>query len=765
MRSILRITKTELRILFYSPVAWLVLIVFALQAGIAFCTNFTDELRSQALGYALYTPTASVFCGLGGVVTQMLDYLYLYIPLLTMGLMSRELGSGSIKLLYSSPVSNMQIIAGKYLSMAIYCLGFVLVLLLQATLGLFAIKDAEITAVLVAVLGLYLTVCAYAAIGLFMSTITRYQVVAAIGTLVVLAVLNFIGRVGQDMDFVRDLTFWLSISGRSQTFMYGMINSADLLYFLLVIGLFLTLSVVRLQGERIRSSAFSGAWRYCVVIGIVLGLGYISSRPRMIHYYDGTSTKRNTLARESQDVVNHLDGGLTLTTYVNIFEENAYIGMPGERNWDMERFEKFMRFKPEIEFRYVYYYRPVPNQLSDERIAGLNDRQRLERICDLNDYDIDMFQPYDEIARNIDLSGENYRFVRVFERAENGRRAFLRLYEDPMRHPSETEIATALKTLYVSSPRVGFVIGHDERSIDNFGDRGYGVFARENTFRQSLVNTGFKVEKVSLTKPVDSEMDVLLISDMRKPFSLVEMENYRAYIARGGNLIVLGEPKRQDAMNPLVAPFGLRFTADPLVRPTSEFLADLVVGHYTPDFGLRSKDIATAIRYKKRLTAVGTCGVEQIADVGYNVVDCVVTDSTGVWNEHNTRNFVDEVPTLDSQYGEDEKQYSLVKYLTRTVGDREQRIFVVGDSDCIAGRELIATRNGISASNFSLIQGMFKLLSYGEFPVEPTRERPSDDEIYLTQDDSVWIKILYEWLIPGVLLVSGILILMKRRNQ
>ena len=218
-------------------------------------------------------------------------------------------------------------------------------------------------------------------------------------------------------------------------------------------------------------------------------------------------------------------------------------------------------------------------------------------------------------------------------------------------------------------------------------------------------------------------------------------------------------------MNPLVAPFGLRFTAEPLVRPTSEFLADLVIGHYTPDFGQRSKDIATAIRYKKCLTTVGTCGIEQIIDAGYNIVDCVVTDSIGVWNEHDTRNYVDEMPTLDSHCGEDEKQYSLVKYLTRTVGGREQRIFVVGDSDCISGRELVATRNGISASNFSLIQGMFKLLSYGEFPVEPTRERPSDDEIYLTQDDSVWIKILYEWLIPGMLLGSGIIILMRRRNQ
>lgn len=218
-------------------------------------------------------------------------------------------------------------------------------------------------------------------------------------------------------------------------------------------------------------------------------------------------------------------------------------------------------------------------------------------------------------------------------------------------------------------------------------------------------------------------------------------------------------------MNPLVASLGLRFTDDPLVRPTPEFLADLVIGHYTPEFGVQSKDIATAIRYKKCLTAVGTCGVEQIADVGYDIVDCVVTDSTGVWNERSTRNFVEEMPTLDPCCNEVERQYSLVKYLKRDVNSREQRIFVVGDSDCIAGSELVTTRNGIAASNFSLIQGMFKLLSYGEFPVEPTRERPSDDEIYLTQDDSVWIKLLYEWLIPGLLLMSGVVILMRRRNQ
>ena len=62
----------------------------------------------------------NVFAGWRGMFTAMQQYLYLYIPLLTMGLMSRELNSGSIKLLYSSPVTNTQIILGKYLSMMIY---------------------------------------------------------------------------------------------------------------------------------------------------------------------------------------------------------------------------------------------------------------------------------------------------------------------------------------------------------------------------------------------------------------------------------------------------------------------------------------------------------------------------------------------------------------------------------------------------------------------------------------------------------------------
>ncbi len=764
MRSILRIMKTELRVLFCSPIAWLILIVFAFQAGFEFCSQLADILRSQALGYSAYAASSRIFGGYGGVATQMLDNLYLYIPLLTMGLMSRELSSGSIMLLYSSPVSNARVIVGKYLAAMVYGLAFVAILLLEVVLCRFVVKDFDTTMVAVALLGLYLTVCVYAAIGLFMSTITQYQVVAAIGTLAVLAVLNFIGSVGQEIDFVRDVTYWLSISGRSKTFMDGMINSADVLYFLLVVLLFLALSIIRLHGERSKVSAAGSCLRYGSVVVIVLGLGYLTSRPKMIHYYDGTQTKRNTLTETSQEVVSRLEGGLTMTTYVNMLEENYYQGMPASRNYDMNRFESYIRFKPEMKIRYVYYYHRAHNAHLDARFPELDDRQRMDTLCTLNDWDADRFLPYEEVAKTVDLSGERYRFVRLIE-CENGQRVFLRIYEDTSRQPGETEISTALKTLVSPTPLVGFVTGHDERSIDNMGVRGYGLFAREVTFRYSLVNEGFRVTNISLEEPVDADVDVLVIADMRRPFSEAEMRHYTEYLSRGGNLLILGEPRRQPQMNPLLAPLGLRFTDDMLVRPVPEQLADVMVGSFTPEFGALAPSIRTAIRRGECLATASACGIEQTADAGFTTIDCAVTDSLGVWNERQTVNFVDEVPTCDPATGEIEQSYSLMKYLTREVGGREQRIVVAGDSDCFASSELNAQRSGIQSANFSLIQAVFKLMSYGEFPLEIHRVRPPDDRVYLTQAANIWLKIGYNWLLPGILLACSLTVWIRRRNR
>ena len=95
-----------------------------------------------------------------------------------------------------------------------------------------------------------------------------------------------------------------------------------------------------------------------------------------------------------------------------------------------------------------------------------------------------------------DISGENGRFVRVIT-AANGKKAFLRIYKDNHVYPYESQISTALKTLLQEAPMVGFVTGHKERSGMDMGEKGYGTFASNKTFRYSLENSGYGVREIS----------------------------------------------------------------------------------------------------------------------------------------------------------------------------------------------------------------------------------------------------------------------------
>ena len=328
MKTTIRIALAELRSLFCSPIAWLILVIFAFQSGLAFSDAIGRQIQSQAMGYGLWGATSSMFTGWMGIFPGLLGNLYLYIPLLTMGLMSREYSSGSIKLLYSSPVTNPQIILGKYLSVLVYNLALIFPLLVMAVFTGLTVKDADLPLVFSGILGIYLLICAYGAIGLFMSSITSYQVVAAMGTLAVLAALNYVGEVGQDYAFVRDITYWLSISGRAYQFIDGLICTEDVLYFLIVIVLFISLSILKLRAGRSKVSRARSWGTYTAVVAAAFLVGYLSTLPSLKFYYDCTATKSNTLTRTSQDIVKKLDGGLTITTYVNLLEPNYGSGLP-----------------------------------------------------------------------------------------------------------------------------------------------------------------------------------------------------------------------------------------------------------------------------------------------------------------------------------------------------------------------------------------------------------------------------------------------------
>ena len=764
MKTIYKIARTELQTLFYSPVAWLILIVFTFQASMVFSNTMGGQVRSQSLGYGLYNATMAVFGGWNGLFTAMQQYLYLYIPLLTMGLMSRELSSGSIKLLYSSPVTNTQIILGKYLSVMVYGLVLIAILSVFMLFSAIAIYEADIPAVLAGLLGLYLLICAYAAIGLFMSSITSYQVVAAMGTLAVLAVLNFVGGMWQDVDFVRDITYWLAINGRADEFINGLICSEDVLYFVIVVALFLFLSILRLQARRQKSTWMATTSKYIGVIVIAMLLGYFTSRPKLMCYYDATNTKLRTLTPNSQNIVGQMDGGLTITTFVNILEENYWSGLPRNRNNDLRHFKRYLRFKPEIKMKYVYYYDKAKNPDLDKAYPNLSDRERMLKRTEIWDLDSNMFLRPEEVKKLVDLEPEGNRFVRLLER-ENGEKTFLRIYDDMQRFPFETEISAAFKRLVMELPLVGFVKGHGERDCIREGDRDYNRFAQDKPFRYSLINQGFDFTEVTLDKPVPENVDIIVIADMRSALTGEEQKNLDDYIARGGNMVIAGEPRRQEVMNPIVESLGVRFMPGRLVKQSDNFQPDFIIARPTKEAD--SIAYAFGVMYRREYVATmpGCTGLEYSADKGFAITPLFVSDTVGSWNEVETTDFVDDTVRFNPAAGEVERSYPTALALSRKIGDKEQRIVVFGDADCLSNGESRIGRKDVPAANYSLISGSFFWLSHEEVPVDVRRPTPPDKKVRVSMGWMNFWKIILMGVWPASLAFWAIFIWIRRRGR
>lgn len=764
MKKIRKIALTELQTLFYSPIAWLILVLFAVQTGMTFTGALKGMLQVEMMGQHFADLTM-----LGFRLKDMLEYLYLYIPLLTMGLISRELNSGSIKLLYSSPVSNAQIILGKYLSMMVYGLALTGVVAVFAVFGVFVIKDVDIPVLITGLTGIYLLICVYAAIGLFMSCLTSYQVVAAIGTLAILSGLNYISHVWQSIAFVRDITFWLSISGRTSNLLDGLINSEDVLYCLLIISLFVGLSILKLDAERTRRSSMANTLRFSLLIATALFLGYLSSRPALMGYIDVSRTKINTLTPNSQQIVKKLDGPLTITTYVNLFEKNFNEAQPEYLNYDIRRFSDYIRFKPDIKMKYVYYYAQSDQPAPIAHYPGLTDRQRMERACAIQDLDPDIFLSEDELKKQIDLSGEHYPFIRVLETG-TGRKGYLRLFNDMMKDPGEREITAALKRIAMKLPTVGFVQGHDARDIDNIGDKGYNDFTKSVGTRSALFNQGFEVQKVDLSDslPISPDMNILVLPELKTPLTDAENKKLDDYIARGGNLLIIGEPGRQSIMNPIVARFGVSFLPGRLVQPHPNYEPDFIAVRPTKAAINMSYEFGDIAEAGGVVTMNGACGLSFTSFTsvkGFTVTPWFVTGRKGSWNELETTNFADDVPVLNPKAGEAEAAYPTVLALGREQGGHQQRIVIMGNADCLDNAELSANRKGVRSMNGVLVDGIFYWLSDGEAPIDVRRPQMTDDHIKLTLGGMSRTRLFFVWVLPGLLAIFGTILLIRRKRK
>lgn len=770
-RSVIRIAKIELNTMFYSPVAWLILVVFAFQTGLTYSGLMNDLIHRQAMGGQLTGITGRIFgaeSSFGGVMgdnffTNIINYLYLYLPLLTMGLLSREYSTGSVKLLFSAPVPNRAIVLGKFGAMLVYggvLTGIVACYILYSGC---VIENFDWGHAWVGLLGVFLLICTYSAIGLFMSSLTGYPVVAAIGTLALLACLNYVGNVGQGIDFVRDITYWLALSGKTRDFILGIIPSESVIYFVALILFFLYITLLRLEDKRTSRGRTRMMVRYALAVGAIVVVSWVSSRPSCKFYYDATAIQVNTLSRESQEVVKQLEGPLKITTYVNMLDNYVWGEvLPVRINEDRRRFEQYIRFKPELEMEYVYYWDEADNPSLEQTYPNLSNRERAELICQTVKMDFGSVLSPEQIKARIDLSGLGNQVVRLLERGD-GQQDFLPIYHGHRMHPSEKEITAVFKHLAGQKVRMGFVEGHGERSISNRSSRGYWWRTSNMFYESSLVAMGFEVLPLYLeNNTVPENLDVLVLSSLKTPLSVTEQQRIKEYIGKGGNLMLLTEAGLQQHSKEILDDLGLSVSEeiavcdgkDPAIIQAR--IADEALD-FLPDLNKVLNEHPVAMQ--KDVPAIDVSGVKD-----FRVVPLVVSASEGVWLEKETREIGEEPVVFHPEAGEKEEAYNFLVALKRQVGEKSQRILVASSPAWFSGELFRLITDTHNAGTSWIFPELMRWLSQGEFPVAAERENPVDNRICLRSSHRTVNSWVMLGLFPGLILGIG-LMMIKRRQR
>lgn len=244
MGNVLAIAHKELRSYFASPIAYVVIGLFALLYGYFFSVMLQYFVRAAMnMTPMMGQQTLNINQDLLRPVLQNVTVLLLFVlPAMTMRTYSEERRSGTIELLLTSPVTDLQIVLGKYLgAMTLYCVMLSVTLVHLA--ALFVYGTPELKPILAAYVGLLLLGGTFLAVGLFISTLTTNQIVSYIVTFSVfllLWVINWFGSFSSGP--LADFTSYLSIVEHFDDFSKGVIDTTHVIYYLSMItfGLFLT---------------------------------------------------------------------------------------------------------------------------------------------------------------------------------------------------------------------------------------------------------------------------------------------------------------------------------------------------------------------------------------------------------------------------------------------------------------------------------------------------------------------------------------------
>jgi ABC-2 type transport system permease protein len=257
MRNILAVAGKEMRAYFHSPIAYLVMTVYTAICGFVFYSSTAffviQSMRMQMSG-GMGMPSLSlnehvIRPILAGVLTVVLLFL---IPMITMRLYAEEKRSGTMELLLTSPLTDFEIIMGKFLgALTLFAILEALTFLYFTVLFMYGNPNGK--PLIANAVGMLLYGAALLALGMWISTFTKNQIIAGAVGLAAFLMLYLLDWVSAySMTRVGQLMSYLALTTHFDNFSKGVIQLSDVVYYLSVVllGLFLTArSVEALKGR------------------------------------------------------------------------------------------------------------------------------------------------------------------------------------------------------------------------------------------------------------------------------------------------------------------------------------------------------------------------------------------------------------------------------------------------------------------------------------------------------------------------------------
>ncbi|MEE2701286.1 MAG: ABC transporter permease [Chloroflexota bacterium] len=238
MRNIGAISYKELSIYFASPMAYVIAGVFLALTGVFFVESIDQPFATATVAVMLRNTAFFL--------------MPLIPPILTMRLLAEEQKLGTLELLMTAPVRDYEVVIGKFIA-SFVILGVTVLLTLVYVLILLFYADPDLGPVLGAYLGILLYSMTTLAIGLLASALTGNQIVAAsvgFGLILLFSVIESVSAILSGV--AATVLEQVSLTAHYDAFARGVVDTSDIIYYLVMAAIFLFLAVRALESRRWR---------------------------------------------------------------------------------------------------------------------------------------------------------------------------------------------------------------------------------------------------------------------------------------------------------------------------------------------------------------------------------------------------------------------------------------------------------------------------------------------------------------------------------